>query len=343
MRITAIREITAHKQAEEALRQSEGRFRSLVEFLPDGLMVVHEGRIVYANATAARLYGAARPELLRGMRMADRVPPDRRDFVAADMARLAHDSTNRPPHDGAILRLDGSRLEVEASAISFRHDGQPAVLTVLRDMTERRGSREAVLAYQRRLRQLATELSLIQARERRELAHYLHDGVGQDLAMTRLQLQMLQRQPLPTDAPELIGKARTLVERAIERTRSLTLGLSPPTLYEIGLVAAVAGLLDEMRQLHGMQVEFVAPSAGFQLKEGPRVLAFRAVRELLLNVAKHAQARHVSVALARTDMQLTMSVADDGVGFDPAAPRRARSSGSSASASRSTASADPCG
>ncbi len=104
VRITAIREITAHKQAEEALRQSEGRFRSLVEFLPDGLMVVHEGRIVYANATAARLYGAARPELLRGMRMADRVPPDRRDFVAADMARLAHDSTNRPPHDGAILR-----------------------------------------------------------------------------------------------------------------------------------------------------------------------------------------------------------------------------------------------
>jgi len=139
--------------------------------------------------------------------------------------------------------------------------------------------------------------------------------------MARLQLRLGRRDGFPKKASAALQRTEELIEAALERTRALTVGLSPPALYEFGLDAALDGLVKDIKQHHGLDVTLRATGSDVALDEASRVLLFRAARELLMNVVKHAQARQVTVVLERTKGQATLEVTDDGVGFDTGAPR----------------------
>jgi signal transduction histidine kinase len=172
------------------------------------------------------------------------------------------------------------------------------------------------LQNQARLRRMASQLSLTQARERREIAKEIHDGIGQDLAAANLQLKMLAR--AGEDRAEIMGNIEQLVARAVERVRSVTFGLSPPTLFELGLIPAVERLVDDMRKHYNLHIDLHTPGYSKAILDEPkRVLAFRAIRELLMNVVKHAQAKNVFMSIRHQQPIVLVTVTDDGVGFVP--------------------------
>jgi signal transduction histidine kinase len=96
----------------------------------------------------------------------------------------------------------------------------------------------------------------------------------------------------------------------------LTFELSPPVLYELGFEAAMEWLVRQMREQHGLSTEFRGDGQTKPLEDNVRVLLFQAVRELLVNVAKHAQARNVTVSTQMAGDEIRVDVEDDGVGFD---------------------------
>jgi len=172
---------------------------------------------------------------------------------------------------------------------------------------------EKLLAYQEQLRSFASELALTEERERRRIATALHDTIGQTLALSRIKLAAL-RESLA--GPDHVAEVLKLIEQAIQNTRSLTIQLSPPVLYELGLEAAIEWLLEQAEQEHGLAAEFEDDGLPKPLDHDIQVLLFQAVRELLANIAKYAKADRVKVALARTHSALAITVEDDGVGFD---------------------------
>ncbi|MCJ7777085.1 MAG: ATP-binding protein, partial [Sedimentisphaerales bacterium] len=111
---------------------------------------------------------------------------------------------------------------------------------------------------------------------------------------------------------------RDLIAQAVESTRSLTFELSPPILYELGFGPAVQWLLRQTRQQHGLLTEFIDDEHPKPLDDDIRVLLFQAVRELLVNVVKHANAGSVKVSTQKVNDQIRVNVEDDGVGFDVA-------------------------
>ncbi|MFQ5811303.1 MAG: sensor histidine kinase, partial [Armatimonadota bacterium] len=175
---------------------------------------------------------------------------------------------------------------------------------------------ERLLEYQEQLRALASELSLAEARERRRIAGELHDGIGQSLALAQIKLDALRADKRAGVFAEQIAETRNIIDEAVADVRALTFDLTPPALYELGFVAAARSLCERLENEHGLVIGFSDDGRAKLVSEDVRVILFRALRETLINVIKHAGASHVEVSVARDNEHMHVDVADDGVGFD---------------------------
>ena len=310
------RDITERKLAEQALNESEQKYRALVEQANDGIAVIQDEKIVFANKRFTEMTGRTFVGLL---------DTPFNDYITAeelpnivDMYRKRMDDETPSISETVIQRKDGSRVEVEFSAGLTAYAGKPAVLVIVRDITDRKLAEQQILEYQERLKALASQLTIVEERERRRIAAELHDHVSQSLAFARMRLASASKR---SSDPKLLAILDDISESllvAIQDTMVLIFNLSPPLLNEIGLGAAIYEWLDlEVEKKHGLKTEFINHSSDFKLDEDVRAILFRNVRELLTNVVRHAGASQVSVHLEAAGDKINVIVEDDGVGFDP--------------------------
>jgi signal transduction histidine kinase len=219
-----------------------------------------------------------------------------------------------------MLSRTGELIWVRDEALIVRDDrGRPLLLQgIMFDITARKVAEEKVNLYQRQLRTLASELLFTEERERRRLATDLHDSIGQALAISKLKLDALKTtvpsSPLALELEEICG----LLDGTIQQARSLTFELSPPVLYELGLVPALESLAEQVERRYNLRIHFMEDSRPKPVSEDLAVLLFRAIQELLVNVVKHAKAQKARVAVVRDGDRIRIRVEDNGIGFDPA-------------------------
>jgi len=173
--------------------------------------------------------------------------------------------------------------------------------------------------YQAHLKSLASELSLAEERERHQIATMLHDKISQSLVISKIKLEAMRKSGFGLDLDKAMEDICDSLGRVIQDTRTLTFDLSNPVLYELGFETAVAEwLTTEIQAKYGIATEFEDDGQDKPLNDNIRVFLFRDVRELLINVVKHAHAKNVKVSIRKADNAISITVQDDGVGFDPA-------------------------
>jgi signal transduction histidine kinase len=157
--------------------------------------------------------------------------------------------------------------------------------------------------------------------ERRRWARELHDETLQGLGGLRVILSSALRRVEQDDVAELLREGVGHVEREIENLRAIITELRPAALDELGLVPAIEALVGRMSAVEGLEIEakLDIPAADKRIGAELETTVYRLVQEALTNVAKHAGATHVRVAIGVTDGRLAVEIADDGTGFDPAA------------------------
>jgi PAS domain S-box-containing protein len=316
------RELAEHGSMESALRHSEARYRSLVEQTSDIITVIDESAVVLYGSPSVTTVLGYDPDDLVGRKAVELVHPD-------DVARVleAHRGALRDParaQRGVEFRCrhrDGSWRVLEAlgSVMQYRSAGPQAVLT-LRDVTEVRASHE-------QLRQLAHRLDEVREEELTRLSREIHDELGHALTVLRLDLGWLsarvRRNRVPV--PRKVGEMLALVDDTIDSVRRIAGRLHPPVLEDLGLAAALEGLLQRFTRRTGIAVELQAEPA-----DVPPVAAralYRIVQEALTNVARHAGAATVRVRLAPEPDRLLLEIADDGIGIRPGVIRNPGSLG----------------
>ncbi|HHX63888.1 MAG TPA: PAS domain S-box protein, partial [Chloroflexi bacterium] len=342
--VGTIRDITERKEAEERLRQSEARFRTVLD---------NSYNVIYQYNPVEDRYEYVSPSIEQTMDMKvdglvemnqegflERLHPDDRGRFEQASAALYNDPVK---NRGDVLELrwrmdDGSYrwFGLSRTVVLGRDSRSQWEVGVLRDITERKAEEEQILRLneilehrvaertaiaERRaaqLRDLAAELMQTEQRERRRMAQTLHDDLQQLIAGAKLYLGIARGGVEDPRLNQLLGQVDGLLEQAVESSRTLTMELSPPVLHEGSLTDAMHWLAHWMRDTHDLEVEVrAAPDIG-PVADEVRLLLFQSVRELLFNVVKHAGVNGAGVEVAQEDTGwIRVVVSDHGQGFAP--------------------------
>jgi len=313
-------DITERKKAEEALRQNEQRLKILFESAPDAIYLNDmEGNFVDGNKAAEKMVGYAKEELI-GKSFAEAGLLSSEHLLRA-LANLEKNAMGKPtgPDEFTLIRKDGSTVPVEIRSFPVRIGDQVLSLGIARDISSHKEAEQKLFEHRAQLKSLASELSLTEERERHRLATDLHDHISQALVFSRIKLQELHASVSSDEIALPLEEACNNLDQIIQDTRTLTFDLSSPILYELGFEAAVSEWLEtQIEQKHGIKTQFRNDGLPKPLEDNIRVLLFRDVRELLINVVKHAEAQNVKVSISRINQQICVRVEDDGMGFNPA-------------------------
>lgn len=311
-----VTDITERKRAEYALRESEEKHKSMIELAPDAIVVLNRlGVIVSCNSAGQRISGYSKDELV-GKHFSKLGAFHVKDIpkYLSIFAKILKGQVSKP-FQVEFIKKDGSTGMVEVR-VSLLEDGN--IQTIATDITERKRAEQRLLEDQAQLKSLASQLSLTEERERHRLAMELHDQIGQSLVISKIKLDSLRKSVSSNELTEALEDVCSTLGKVIQDVSTLTFDLSFPVLYELGFEAAVAEWLSEqIRDKHGINTEFEDDGQFKPLDDDICVLLFRDVRELLVNVVKHANAQNVKVSISKADDQIHVSVEDDGVGFDP--------------------------
>jgi two-component system cell cycle sensor histidine kinase/response regulator CckA len=336
VRMTAIRDITARKRAEEALRESEERYRRLVELAPDAIVVHSAGKIVFVNAAGARLIGAASAEDLIGRDLLDFVHPDSRPAVVERMRAMLEEGKPAPRITERFLRLDGSSVEADVLATPLRYHDAPAVLVVARDISERLRREEAQRVLEEQLRQA----------QKMEAVGQLAGGIAHDfnnLLTTILAMcQMLQAE-LPADAGAQgdLAAIRGAAQHGSELTRKL-LAFSRHQQLQLRPVPVEPLVSEFLRMARRVVPEDVEVRAEVEGPDAAVTADPAALEQILMNLVTNARDAMpaggkltIGVARAVVDAKdvgtrgegtpgeyVVLSVGDTGVGMDAETRRR---------------------
>lgn len=312
-----VRDITERRAAEQARQASERQFGALLDAAPDAVIISNaDGRIVFGNQQAIRLFGYA-PEELLGMSVEELMPTQFRERHVGHRSGYARSPATRPMETGLALagrRKDGSEFPADISLSAVDSESGMLVTAFVRDITERlaRAELERKLAERRAV--LGHIVSAAED-ERQRIANDIHDDSIQAITAAGIRLQLLRRALDDPNHLELLDELAETIQLSISRLRHLLFELRPPALDSEGLSSALLMYVD---QAAGQSETAFRIDDRLTAQPGPqtRVILYRIAQEALMNVRKHAHATNAVVTLEQRDGGYLVRISDDGDGFE---------------------------
>jgi PAS domain S-box-containing protein len=294
-----VREIAQRKEMEETLRESEERYRRLVELSFEGISIHRNGILLYANPYATKLAGATSPDEVIGKPLRDFVRPDDWSEVEARLPQVEAGIESAPPVEQKLVRLDGTTVDVEVLSVPITYQGQPAVQSVIRDLSARK------------------QAEIEREKERARIARDLHDSLGHSIAYLHLKLDQLAGQRTVAknqDVRRDLARLRDVANEAYALVRGM-LASTLPT-YSTDFATALLVEARAIGRRGNFRVDLTSQGSSRPISPVVQQQLLYLLKEALVNVEKHAGACHVNIKLAWSEDNLTITLADDGKGFD---------------------------
>ena len=317
--LAMIRDVTERKQAAEALRASEAKFRTLAEEDLAGVVIIQDGRFNYVNPAIARMLGYSPEDLLGASSVLEFVADEDRPLVQENLRRRQEGEEQSMHYIFRGRKKDGSPAYLEVFGSRIALDGRFAVISTVLDITERKRTEQTLHDNAERLRGLSRRLIAVQETERRNINRELHDRVGQNLAALNINFNIIRSQ-LSQQSRDAVGArlrdTQTLLEGMAAQVRDVMADLHPPALDDYGLLAALRTYVESLGTRCAVPITVHGEDLAPRLPLATETALFRIAQEALANAVKHARARHIQLLLTATPDQVALTIEDDGVGFD---------------------------
>lgn len=339
--IGAAEDITARKQTQKAIEESEMRYKMFVQQSKEGIWRVEIAEPVYIHASIgemvdycynnawvaecndafARMYGFDKAEEIIGIPLNKILPPENPNNINylnrffSNGLKITEEISYETDRNGNEVVFVNNMIGIIEGDYSRRAWGTQ------RDITEQ-VKLENRLKEERQLRQQQTAEAMItgQEKERQKLGEELHDNINQILATTKLYLECMLAEGKVRN--NMLQESKLLIDKAMAEIRMLSSSLLPPSLGEVGLLQAIGDLADTIRQFNRINISITDDQCDEDLlSDKLKLTIFRITQEQMNNIIKHAAAEHVSISLAQHDEKLVLVIKDDGHGFDPASKR----------------------
>jgi len=310
-------DVTAERLARQSDDQLGQLFRALVEHAREAVTIVDaRGVVVYQNPSMGRVVGRP-PEWFAGKTPLDLMPPEDAAKGREILGRLMGKPGAQLPGEFRLAHEDGSWRVVSGVATNLLHD--PAVRGIVlnyRDVTEERRAEQSVRDEEHRRQTLLEGIISAETRQSSRIAEELHDDTIQIMTASLVELDRVDRHLREGDvdaARDVVARARTALMEATDRTRRLTFELRPQLLEAAGLGPAVRDLAASLRRDTHAVVKVRTRVGRYPVDL--ETLAYRTIREVLINVRKHAGAEHVWINVVERRGNVVATIRDDGRGF----------------------------
>lgn len=323
--------IEERKRAEAALRKSEETYRLLFELNLAGVF-----RRVYdplsssfvfmdCNEAYAAILGYSSKDEVRDMESPDDIFYSERELGA--YVKQIIENRKVVNFRARLKKKDGSPVWVLMNVGSRDYnDGKILFEGTVMDISEQKAIEERLRSARRRLRAMAAELVMADERSRQHFASDIHDSVVQTLGAAKLRSELL-RANVSREGIPLLNDLQQFISDAISEARLIMSELSPPVLQDLGFSAAVEWLAEQFEAKHGISIKFRRKDSLANISHEIQVLLYQSIRELLVNVMKHAGAQNISITISNAASKVRVEVNDDGIGFKQARLYREQHSG----------------
>jgi hypothetical protein len=319
--ISVVRDVTERARLQEAMRESEARYRALVDLSPEAIVVHAGGTIVYVNEATVQLLLAPSREALIGRLFLDFVPP----AYKADVVRRMQSTPEEVQKEGPLLvkatRGDGQEFYLEAIGSRITYGGRPASQVILRDISDRVRAYEELRASREQLRRLSTHLQSVRESERGAIAREIHDELGGALTALKFDIASFE-EVLPQGEAgglrdtivEKLESMSALIDSTVQTMRRIITQLRPVLLDSLGLCAAIEWLAEDFQHRTGIICETRIQGVDVIADNDRATAVYRIIQETLTNVARHAGATRVGIDMGIHEGTLRLTVHDNGKG-----------------------------
>jgi PAS domain S-box-containing protein len=313
------RQVFECEMAEEALRESEHKYSSLVEDALIGVYIIKDGRIVFANDKFAEIYGYEKNEL-NGMKSSELVHPEDRPLINEMREKRLKGEKVPSEYEIRGLRKNGDTIWVMRSFSLINYKDGPAISGIVSDLTKRRKAEDALRESGKELRILSNQLLSAEEKERKRIARELHDSIGQALSAIKFSVEnalgQLRRVSDPSEL-EPLEALIPLTQKTIEEVRRIVKDLRPSILDDLGILATINWFCREFQKVYAsIRIEADIDVQEEIIPSGLKTVIYRILQEALNNVAKHSAADLVRLSLEQKDHRIIMRIQDNGAGFD---------------------------
>ncbi|WP_435414953.1 PAS domain S-box protein [Polaribacter aestuariivivens] len=303
--------ITERKKAEEMYRLLADNTNDLIS-LQDP-----ETNFTYLSPSIKTLLGYEAKELI-GKQNLDLVHEE-------DVATVKHkieQSLNGLAVNDFIFRIKHKKghyvwLESLLSTV-YQNNNIIAYLTSSRDITQWMLARKKIEEYQTSLQKLTAEVAMIEEKQKKDIAANIHDHLSQSLVISKMRISELQKNASLKNISEDLDFVNKHISEALENSRKITYELSPPVLYQLGLLETLEWMSDDIQEKYDITVHFTSNTTHLELSEFKSILIYRCVQEVITNIIKYAKATEIKLQLNKNEETITIIVKDNGVGFDTA-------------------------
>ncbi len=316
------RDVTDQVIAEKGLEENANKLKTIVNAVSEGLAIVDETHVILeANEFLCKFFGLKRENVIN-KKCSQIFAPWEETCADCPIEKLFKNKEKLPAVEKTKVSKNGTIRYFNIQCYPIPHYNKKNLKSVIsiRDITERKNmEKKNIQNYKRKMKNLSHKLTLAEEHERKRIATTLHAEVGQTLAFLKLKISELKGKESPANIKEDLEEVHNLAENAITSTRSLMTQLSPYILYELGFIPAVDWLAEHILRENNIKYSFKDDGKQKPLTNDLSILLFQAVRELLVNIRKHAQAKNVKIYIKRYGRNIQIEVKDDGIGFDTSA------------------------
>ncbi len=225
----------------------------------------------------------------------------------------------KPYHMAELVALTNVMLRIKSAEDLLRTKNKDLEVNILRlkDAEKiQKKSYKQIKKYQKNLKRLNIELTLAEEKEKKLIAGYLHDGIGQTLSIANIKLTSLLNKNIEEQTKKSISEISQLIDSAITDSRLLTYDLSPPILYELGLIEAIKWKLNKLNEKANIAISYESDINEIKVDANNSIIIDIIIRQLFLNILKHAKANLIFVKITIVRKNYYISIVDDGIGFD---------------------------